>query len=132
MGSMVTFESIWRQTPVRTKVRLKSFPTHPKRLLRRKRWLEVNFVSRGKVHNFLSSRKIRETREGWNRRFQKNTPHGRWGRRSRQCRPKVPGAFAFPGARNPRICSILRFGKIFPAIFPGLSRMGSHSKVTGE
>ena len=41
---------------------------------------------------------------------------------SRQCRPKVPGRFAFPGARNPRICSISQFGKNFPAIFPELSR----------
>ena len=40
------------------------------------------------------------------------------GTRSRQCGPKVPGGFAFPGARNPRICSIWRFGKNFPAIFP--------------
>ena len=30
--------------------------------------------------------------------------------------------FAFPGARNPRICSISEFGKMFPAIFPGLSQ----------
>ena len=44
------------------------------------------------------------------------------GTRSRPCRPKVRGRFAFPGARNPRICSIWCFGKIFPAIFPGLSR----------
>ena len=44
------------------------------------------------------------------------------GTRSRQCGPKVPGRFAFPGARNPRICSISRFGKIIPEIFPGLSR----------
>ena len=43
------------------------------------------------------------------------------GTRSRQCRPKVPGRFAFPGARNPRICSMSPFGKTFPAIFRGLS-----------
>ena len=49
-------------------------------------------------------------------------PTRKVGTRSRQCRPKVPGGSAFPGARNPRICSIWRFGKIFPAIFPGLSR----------
>ena len=41
---------------------------------------------------------------------------------SGQGRPKVPGRFAFPGARNPRICSMSRSGNIFPAIFPGLSR----------
>ena len=33
--------------------------------------------------------------------------------RSREGRPKVPGRFVFPGARNPRVCSISRFGKIF-------------------
>ena len=52
----------------------------------------------------------------------KKHPARKVGTRSRQCRPKVPGRFAFPGARNPRICSISRSGKIFPAIFPGLSR----------
>ena len=30
--------------------------------------------------------------------------------KSRQCGPKVPGRFAFPGAQNPRISSISRFG----------------------
>ena len=43
------------------------------------------------------------------------------GTRSWQCGPMVPGRFAFPGAPNPRICSISRFGKIFPAIFPEFS-----------
>ena len=52
----------------------------------------------------------------------KKHPARKVGTRFRQCGPKVPGRFAFPGARNPRICSISRFGKIFPAIFPGLSR----------
>ena len=46
----------------------------------------------------------------------KKHPARKVGTRSRQCRPKVPGRFAFPGARNPRICSISRFGKYFPAI----------------
>ena len=32
---------------------------------------------------------------------------------SRQCGPKVPDRFAFPGARNTRICNISRFRKIF-------------------
>ena len=44
------------------------------------------------------------------------------GTRSPQCGPKVPGRFAFPGARNPRICSIWRFGKkfqLFSRNFPG-------------
>ena len=36
-----------------------------------------------------------------------------------QCQPKVPGRSAFPGARNPRIHSISRFGK---KIFQQLSR----------
>ena len=49
-------------------------------------------------------------------------PARKVGTRSRQCGPKVPGRFAFPGARNPGICSTSRFGKHFPAIFPGLSR----------
>ena len=49
-------------------------------------------------------------------------PARKVGTRSRQCRPKVPSRFGFPGAPNPRICSFSRFGKIFPAIFPGLSR----------
>ena len=53
---------------------------------------------------------IRKHREGWNCRFSKDTPAREEGTRSRQCRPKVPGWFAFPGARSPRICSILRFG----------------------
>ena len=52
----------------------------------------------------------------------KKHPARKVGTRSRQCGPKVPGRFAFPGARNPRICSIWRFGKIFPAIFPEFSR----------
>ena len=52
----------------------------------------------------------------------KKHPARKVGTRSRQCRPKVTGRFAVPGARNPRICSISRFRKIFPAIFPGLSR----------
>ena len=52
----------------------------------------------------------------------KKHPTRKVGTRSRQCRPKVPGRFAFPVARNPRTCSIWRFGIIFPAIFPGLSR----------
>ena len=51
----------------------------------------------------------RKTREGWNCRFQK-TPR------------KVPGRFAFPGAQNPRVCCISRFGKHFPVVFPHSSR----------
>ena len=53
--------------------------------------------------------------------FQKH-PAWKVGTRSWQCRPKVPGRFAFPGARNPRVCRISRFGKYLPAIFQGLSR----------
>ena len=52
----------------------------------------------------------------------KSTPRGRWGQGPGSVRPKVPGRFAFPGARNPGICSTSQFGKNFPAIFPGLSR----------
>ena len=47
------------------------------------------------------------------------TGPGRWGQGPGQCRPKVPGRFAFPDGRNPRICSISQFGKIFPEIFAG-------------
>ena len=43
------------------------------------------------------------------------------GTRSRQCQPKVPGRFAFSGARNPRIYRVSRFGQFFPGIFSGLS-----------
>ena len=45
------------------------------------------------------------------------------GTRSRQCRAKVPSRFAFPGARNLRICSISRFRKNLPAIPPGLLQL---------
>ena len=68
---------------------------------------------------------LRKTREGWSCRFFKKHPARKVGTRSRQCRPKVPGRFAFPGALNPRFCSISRFGKIFqqfcwdfPGVFP--------------
>ena len=46
----------------------------------------------------------------------KKHPARKVGTRSRQCGPKVPGRFAFPSARDPGICSISRFGEIFPAI----------------
>ena len=36
----------------------------------------------------------------------KKHPARKVGTRSRQCGQKVPGRFAFPGARNPRIRSI--------------------------
>ena len=52
----------------------------------------------------------------------KKHPARKVGTRSRECGPKVPGRLAFPGDPNPRIYSISRFGKNFPAIFPGLSR----------
>ena len=51
----------------------------------------------------------------------KKHPARKVGTRSRKCGPKVPGRFAFTGARNPRIYSISRFGKN-AATFPGLSR----------
>ena len=50
----------------------------------------------------------------------KKHPARQVGTRSRQCGPKVPGRFAFPGARNPRICSISRFGKFFSSNFPAI------------
>ena len=53
--------------------------------------------------------------------FEKH-PARKVGTRSRQCGPEVPGRFAFLGAPNPRIWSIWRFGKKFPAIFPEFSR----------
>ena len=49
----------------------------------------------------------------------KKHPARKAGARSRQCGPKVPRRFAFPGARNPGICSISRLERYFPAIFPG-------------
>ena len=52
----------------------------------------------------------------------KKDPAWKVGTRSRECRPKVPGRFAFPGARNARICSIWQFEKNIPAIFLRLSR----------
>ena len=55
----------------------------------------------------------------------KNTPRTEGGDKvSAVSRPKVPGRFAFPGARNPRICSISRVpGKFFQQFspnFPGV------------
>ena len=49
----------------------------------------------------------------------KKHPARKVGTRSRQCQPKVPGRFAFAGARNPRICSSSRSEKHFLALhFP--------------
>ena len=83
------------------------------RLPRRKRWR----LPRGQ----LCTRSVhfntywRNTREGCNGRFQK-TPRT-------EGVDKVPAVSGLPfGARNPGICSISRSGKIFPAIFPGLSQ----------
>ena len=82
-----------------------------------------------------SSTHLRETQEGCNcvfysERLEKagtvhfrKHPARKVGARSQQCGPKVPGRFAFPGARNPRIFSISRFRNIFcQQFFPGLSR----------
>ena len=55
------------------------------------------------------------------------------GTRSRQCQPKVPGSFAFPGACNPRICSgkfFQQFSRDFLGVFLGNARTdpgNSHS-----
>ena len=79
---------------------------------------------RGKSPGTLRARRARETPvagRGGLVDFKKH-PARKVGTRSRQCGPKVPGRLAFPGARNPSICSIWRFGKIFPAIFPEFSR----------
>ena len=51
----------------------------------------------------------------------KKHPAQKVGTRSRQCRPKLLGRSAFPGARNPRICSIWRFGNFFSNV-SGVSR----------
>ena len=55
----------------------------------------------------------------------KKHPARKVGTRSRQCGPKVSGRFAFPGARNPRICQHFaireKFSSNFPAVFPELS-----------
>ena len=65
---------------------------------------------------------IRKTREGWNCRFQKSTPHGRWGQGPGSVDQRFPAGLPFP---VPEILEFVAFGasrKIFPAIFPGLSR----------
>ena len=64
---------------------------------------------------------LRQTREGWNCRIKKTHPARKVGT-SRQRGPRAPGGFDFPGAPNPRMYCISRFGNIFPAIFPALSR----------
>ena len=74
------------------------------------------------------------TRDGWNCQFQ-NHRSRKVGTRSRQCRPKVPGRFAFPGAQNPRICSMWRvpgrffqqFPRGFPRVFVGNPRTDPRS-----
>ena len=65
--------------------------------------------------------KFRKTREGWNCRFQK-TPRPEGGDKVPAVSTQGSRQVCLPGARNPRICSILRFGIFFPAIFPGFSR----------
>ena len=42
--------------------------------------------------------------------------------RSWECQPKVPGRFAFPGARHPRICCVFAIREHFSSNLPGLSR----------
>ena len=74
------------------------------------------------ILQLLISRKSSEKLEKAGTVDFKKHPARKVGTRSRQCRPKVPGRFAFPDAQNPRICSISRCGNIFPAIFPEFSR----------
>ena len=59
----------------------------------------------------------------------KKHPARKVGTRSRQCRPKVPCRFAFPGkkSRNLRICSTWRFGKISRRKLEGVSQRGWES-----
>ena len=71
------------------------------------------------------SRKVRtefrKTREGWNCRFQK-TPRTEGGDKVPAVSTQGSRQVCLSRARNPRICSISRFGKNFPAIFPRLFR----------
>ena len=65
---------------------------------------------------------LRRTREGWNCRFQKNTPHGRWGQGPGSVDPRFPAGLPFP---VPEILVFVAFGdsgKIFQQFsrnFPG-------------
>ena len=94
---------------------------------------QSRFTRKGCSDNFLprplrkSSVSMTLTDQKNSRRLElsisKDTPHGRWGQGPGSVDSRLtPSRFAFPGARNPRIYSISRFGKFFPAIFPGLSR----------
>ena len=71
-------------------------------------------VLESRIHHFQNNSEKAGTVD-----FKKH-PAQKVGTRSRQCGPKVSGRSAFPGARNPSICSISRFGKIFSSNFPGV------------
>ena len=63
---------------------------------------------------------FRKTREGWNCRFQKNTPHGRWGQGPGSVDPRFPAGLPFP---VPEILVFVAFGdsgKFFSSNFPGI------------
>ena len=64
--------------------------------------------------NFMFSK----TREGWNCRFQK-TPRAEGADKVQAVSTQGSREVAFPSARNPRICSILRVGKFLSSNFPG-------------
>ena len=66
-------------------------------------------VSRWGSHDQKNSRRLELS-------ISKNTPHGRWGQGPGSVDPSFR-AVAFPGARNPRICSISfgNFSRDFPA-----------------
>ena len=70
--------------------------------------LRVSWVAKFKGdRNSENSRRLEIIR---NVDFKKHPARKEW-TRSRQCRPKVPGRFAFPSVWNPGICSISQFGK---------------------
>ena len=63
---------------------------------------------------------LRKTREGWTCRFRK-APRTEGGDEVQAVSTQGSRQVCLSGARNPRICSISRFGKNIPAIFPGLA-----------
>ena len=84
-------------------------------------WATPNVLTAGLWWLALSLRTCQKNSRRLELSISKNTPHGRSAEGPGQCGPNVCDRFAFPGARNPRICSISRSGKNFPAIFPALS-----------
>ena len=70
---------------------------------------------------FSEYQRVRKAREGWNCRFQK-TPRTEGGDKAQAGSTQGSRQVCLSRCLNPRICSISRFGKNFPAIFLGLCR----------